>query len=103
MYIKPLFRQTLNKLLYNKYKHILHILESDKTEKMLRILSKNVTIQENLITENINICQFSVFTKVLINSKCNILIFWGGFLKQFFGGRGGGHNMETQYKRSTAT
>lgn len=55
MYIKPLFRQTLNKLLYNKYKHILHILESDKTEKMLRILSKNVTIQENLITENMNI------------------------------------------------
>lgn len=57
MYIKPLFRRTLNKLLYNKYKHILHIhvLESDKTEKMLRILSKNVTIQENLITENMNI------------------------------------------------
>lgn len=79
MYIKPLFRQTLNKLLYNKYKHILHILESDKTEKMLRILSKNVTIQENLITENMNICQFSVFTKVLILIQNVISLYFGFF------------------------
>lgn len=79
MYIKPLFQQTLNKLLYNKYKHILHILESDKTEKMLRILSKNVTIQENLITENMNICQFSVFTKVLILIQNVISLYFGFF------------------------
>lgn len=44
----PLFRQTLNKLLYNKYKHILHILESDKTEKMLRILSKMLQYRKTL-------------------------------------------------------
>lgn len=69
---------------------------------MLWILSKMLQYRKTLNhRKHEYMTVFCFYKSADINSKCNIFIFLGFFLTIIEGE--GGHNMETQYKRSTAT